>query len=96
VRDSAETRGKYEDEAEKNGLLQSFVILSESLADARAPPSLIDRSMSLYAIGDIQGCHAELCELLALIGFSARDDQLWLVGDLVNRGPGSLAVLRDV
>ena len=52
--------------------------------------------MSLYAIGDIQGCHAELCQLLELIGFSPRSDRLWLVGDLVNRGPGSLAVLREV
>ena len=52
--------------------------------------------MALYAIGDIQGCHAEFCELLALIGFSAREDRLWLVGDLVNRGPGSLEVLREV
>ncbi|MEP7327829.1 MAG: symmetrical bis(5'-nucleosyl)-tetraphosphatase [Betaproteobacteria bacterium] len=52
--------------------------------------------MALYAIGDIQGCHAEFCELLALIGFSPREDRLWLVGDLVNRGPGSLEVLRDV
>ena len=52
--------------------------------------------MSLYAIGDIQGCHAEFCQLLELIGFSPRDDRLWLVGDLVNRGPGSLAVLREV
>jgi bis(5'-nucleosyl)-tetraphosphatase (symmetrical) len=52
--------------------------------------------MSHYAIGDIQGCHAEFCQLLELIGFSARDDRLWLVGDLVNRGPGSLAVLREV
>ena len=50
----------------------------------------------LYAIGDIQGCHAELCELLAAIAFSKRDDRLWLVGDLVNRGPGSLAVLREI
>ncbi len=52
--------------------------------------------MSHYAIGDIQGCHAELCQLLELIGFSPRSDRLWLVGDLVNRGPESLAVLREV
>jgi bis(5'-nucleosyl)-tetraphosphatase (symmetrical) len=52
--------------------------------------------MPLYAIGDIQGCHAEFCELLTLIGFSRESDRLWLTGDLVNRGPDSLAVLRDV
>jgi bis(5'-nucleosyl)-tetraphosphatase (symmetrical) len=52
--------------------------------------------MSVYAIGDIQGCHAEFRQLLQLIGFSPRKDRLWLVGDLVNRGPESLAVLREV
>ncbi len=52
--------------------------------------------MSLYAIGDIQGCHAEFCQLLALIGFAPASDRLWLVGDLVNRGPDSLGVLREV
>jgi bis(5'-nucleosyl)-tetraphosphatase (symmetrical) len=52
--------------------------------------------MALYAIGDIQGCHAEFCRMLDLIGFSPSNDRLWLVGDLVNRGPDSLAVLREV
>src|SRR5436309_13309057 len=52
--------------------------------------------MSLYAIGDIQGCHAEFCEVLELIGFAPDRDRLWLVGDLVNRGPDSLSVLREV
>jgi bis(5'-nucleosyl)-tetraphosphatase (symmetrical) len=47
-----------------------------------------------YAIGDIQGCKASLDRLLALIAFSPSRDQLWLVGDLVNRGPRSLDVLR--
>ncbi|GIK87293.1 MAG: bis(5'-nucleosyl)-tetraphosphatase, symmetrical [Betaproteobacteria bacterium] len=52
--------------------------------------------MAHYAIGDLQGCHAEFCRLLDLVGFSAASDRLWLVGDLVNRGPESLAVLREV
>ena len=52
--------------------------------------------MSHYAIGDIQGCHAELCQLLEVIGFSPQRDRLWLTGDLINRGPASLAVLREV
>jgi bis(5'-nucleosyl)-tetraphosphatase (symmetrical) len=52
--------------------------------------------MALYAIGDIQGCHTEFRDLLDVIGFDVTRDRLWLVGDLVNRGPGSLAVLRDV
>ena len=52
--------------------------------------------MSRYAIGDIQGCYEELRTLLGRIGFSADRDRLWFVGDLVNRGPRSLEVLRFV
>jgi bis(5'-nucleosyl)-tetraphosphatase (symmetrical) len=49
-----------------------------------------------YAVGDIQGCNDELQSLLARLRFSADRDQIYFVGDLVNRGPASLEVLRFV
>ena len=52
--------------------------------------------MPRWAIGDVQGCHDELTALIKRLRFSADRDQLLFVGDLVNRGPGSLQVLRLV
>jgi bis(5'-nucleosyl)-tetraphosphatase (symmetrical) len=52
--------------------------------------------MALYAIGDVQGCDAELGALLGILKYSADRDSLWFVGDLVNRGPDSLKVLRRI
>lgn len=52
--------------------------------------------MSTYIIGDIQGCDDELGELLALIRFDPATDHVYFVGDLVNRGPKSIEVLRRV
>ena len=52
--------------------------------------------MATYAIGDLQGCYKEFRQLLDLLGFDSATDKLWLVGDIVNRGPDSLILLRFI
>lgn len=52
--------------------------------------------MATYAIGDLQGCLVEFDALLSAVQFTPGRDEVWLVGDLVNRGPDSLGTLRRI
>ena len=52
--------------------------------------------MTRYAAGDVQGCLEPLQCLLAEVAFNPSEDQLWLAGDLINRGPASLETLRFI
>jgi len=52
--------------------------------------------MATYAIGDLQGCFTAFQRLIDLIRFDPAQDKLWLVGDIVNRGPDSLSLLRYI
>ena len=55
---------------------------------------IMHRSMATYVVGDVHGCFDSLRQLLKIIEFDSRQDRLRLVGDLVNRGPQSLELLR--
>ena len=52
--------------------------------------------MSIFAVGDIQGCYKEFRNLLKEINFNKNKDVLWLAGDLVNRGPNSFDVIKYI
>ena len=52
--------------------------------------------MATYVIGDVQGCYDALQRLLVHVNFTPADDQLWFCGDLIARGPDSLATLNFI
>tara|TARA_B100000579_G_C22832918_1_gene857011 strand:- start:1806 stop:2624 length:819 start_codon:yes stop_codon:yes gene_type:complete len=52
--------------------------------------------MSNYVVGDIQGCYGEFIEGLKLIEFDTSKDFLWITGDLINKGPDSLKVIKHI
>ncbi|MFQ5634744.1 MAG: symmetrical bis(5'-nucleosyl)-tetraphosphatase, partial [Gammaproteobacteria bacterium] len=52
--------------------------------------------MAIFAIGDVQGCYDDARRLIDRLHFDPDADELWFVGDLVNRGPKSLETLRYV
>ena len=52
--------------------------------------------MATYAVGDIQGCYEEFARFIEMVNFDPHKDRLWLLGDLINRGPANLAVVRLV
>lgn len=52
--------------------------------------------MATYVVGDVQGCFHSFRNLLQKTGFHPQEDRLWLVGDIINRGAGSLEMLRWV
>ncbi len=77
--------------------LSIISLARQSSASPSSSESSACRSdVATYAIGDIQGCFGALRKLIAAISFNPDRDRLWLVGDLVNRGPESLATLRFV
>jgi Calcineurin-like phosphoesterase. len=63
-------------------------------AGGRAHIDPVVTGVAVYAVGDIQGCYEPLNRLLERVKFDPSRDVLWCTGDLVNRGPASLEVLR--
>src|SRR5689334_18635337 len=50
--------------------------------------------LDYFVVGDVQGCFAELTELLGAAGFDGARHRLAFTGDLINRGPASRRVLE--
>ena len=79
--------------SKKEPCTRSFFRISSQKSSFLFPRGFI---LATYVVGDIQGCFSSLTALIEHIEFDSTQDRLWCVGDLVNRGPESLSVLRFV
>jgi cytochrome c5 len=75
---------------------QRIAIRRRGEGRGRLPDRHGEVRLATYAIGDLQGCYEPLARLVDAIAFDPARDRLWFTGDLVNRGPDSVACLRFV